>query len=397
MYDSNRTAIRVQGQVFIILAAVVIVAAGAFGAGYVVATANNARSTPDMRVFWEAWRLADSEFYYTKPSDQERVYSAVRGMLASYNDQFTLFTAPDISAANTQLMEGEVGGIGAHVALNKDGQLMISEALIGKPAALAGVQTGDIITAIDDHDIKNLALADAVKFIRGPIGTQVKLTIQRVNVKGPITLMVTRQQINIYGRMMDDGIAYVSLSLFSKTAPDELQTEIAQLLRQNPRALIFDLRGNPGGYFDEALKIADLFLPDGPIASEKLSSGDIRKFNGHTGDLAEQIPLVVLVDKGSASAAEIVAGALWDRKRAVLIGQQTYGKGSVQVIHTLSDGSQLRVTHGAWYTPNETPIQQNGKNIGLKPDVVVTIPETPEPNVDPILRAALDYLNRYYF
>jgi len=397
MYDSNRTAIRVQGQVFIILAAVVIVAAGGFGAGYAVATANNARSTPDMRVFWEAWRLADSEFYYTKPSDQERVYGAVRGMLASYNDQFTLFTPPDISAANTQMMEGELGGIGARVALNKDGQLIITEALIGKPAAQAGVQSGDIITAIDDHPIKNLALADAVQFIRGPIGTQIKLTIQRPNVKNPLTIMVTRQQINIYGRMMDDGIAYVSLSLFSKTAPDELKAEVDRLLQQNPRVLIFDLRGNPGGYFDEAIKVADLFLPAGPIASEKLSSGDARKFNGDSGDLAEQIPLVVLVDKGSASAAEIVAGALWDRKRAVLIGQQTYGKGSVQVIHTLSDGSQLRVTHGAWYTPNETPIQQNGKNIGLKPDVVVNVPDTPEPNVDPILKAALDYINRYYF
>ncbi len=381
--------------VVVVLAALLVTAFGSFVAGYLVATGSN-RTPPGMKVFWEAWNLADSEFYYDKPSDQERIYGAIRGMLATYQDPFTAFAPPEAAAADNQLMQGESGGIGARIGVNKEGQLVVTEAMIGKPAALAGVRNGDIITAVDGQAIKDLALTEAVRKIRGPIGTSVQLTLKRSGRPDLFTVSVTRQQINVYGKMLPGNIAYISLALFSRTAPDEVKSELERLLKERPRALIFDLRGNPGGYLDEALKVADLFLSAGPIASERTSDGDNQKYSAKTGEIGERIPLVVLVDKASASAAEIVAGALQDRQRAILIGQQTYGKGSVQNLHTLSDGSELRVTHGAWYTPNETPIQRNGQHIGLTPNIVVTVPETLDLGQDPILDAALGYIQSIF-
>jgi carboxyl-terminal processing protease len=391
----SQTTIRVQGQVIIILAAMVVVATAAFAAGYVTAiTTDRNRTIPNLKVFTEAWNLANNEFYYEKPAETERMYAAISGMMATFKDQFTVFVPPETAAANTQLMDGETGGIGAKVAVDPDGQFVITEALMGKPAAEAGIKAGDIIVSIDDKPVTNLDIAGAIKLIRGPIGTQVKLTLKRAGESFDIS--VTRRQINIFARMLPDQIGYISLSLFSKTAPAELETELKGLLKDNPRALILDLRGNPGGYLDESLKIADLFLPEGPIASEKSSSGDVQRFTAHTGQIAENIQLVVLVDKDSASASEIVAGALEDRHRAVLVGTRTYGKGSVQSLFTLSDGSQLRITHGAWYTPNETPIQRDGQHIGLMPNILVTLPDKPTPNADPILDAAIKYINSIY-
>lgn len=381
--------------VIVVLAALVVTALGSFGAGYLVAT-GNLRTPPGMKVFWEAWNLADSEFYYDKPSDQERIYGAIRGMLATYQDQFTAFAPPEAAAADNQVMQGESGGIGARIGVDKEGQLVVTEAMIGKPAALAGVRNGDIITAVDGQTIKDLALAEAVRKIRGPIGTSVKLTLKRLGNPDSLTVSVTREQINVYGKMLPGNIAYISLALFSRTAPDEVKGELERLMKEKPIALVFDLRGNPGGYLDEALKVGDLFLSAGPIASERTSDGDNQNYSAKTGEIGENIPMVVLVDKGSASAAEIVAGALQDRKRAILIGQQTYGKGSVQNLHTLSDGSELRVTHGAWYTPNETPIQRNGQHIGLTPNIVVTVPETLDLGQDPILDAAMGYIQSIF-
>jgi carboxyl-terminal processing protease len=167
-------------------------------------------------------------------------------------------------------------------------------------------------------------------------------------------------------------------------------------LAQQPRALILDLRDNGGGFLDEAIQIADFFLGEGLIATEKTASGQTRRFTSRDGDFAEKVPMVVLVNQRSASASEIVAGALQDRGRAVLIGQRTFGKGSVQRLFTLSDGSQLRVTQGAWYTPNETPIERHGsEQSGLQPDITVELPSS-RPQGDPILEAALEYIRKHF-
>jgi carboxyl-terminal processing protease len=383
-------------QLVFILVALALTAGSAFVLGYSTANANK---DSRLHILEEAWALADRDFYYTKPPENERLYGAIRGMLATFNDPHSLFLPPVQAAADARFMQGATGGVGANVSMNKDNQLVITNVRIGWPAEQAGVRSGDIVIAVDGKDIAGMALQDAVNLIRGPLDSQVKFTLRRPGVAEPLSLTMSRQQINVYGQMLADNIAYVSLSVFNETSPADLEKEIRRLLDQKPRALIFDLRGNGGGFLDQSVKIADLFLIEGPIASEKTSDGQVRKFSAHTGDIAEAVPLVVLVDGGSASASEIVAGALQDRKRGVLIGTRTYGKGSVQVLHSLSDGSQLRITHGAWYTPNETPIErrdQTPENAGLAPDVLVTVPDQPEPGTDPIRDAALDYIKKNF-
>ncbi len=373
--------------VMVVIAALIITAAGSFLAGLAVAnSATLAHSGAAWTPFYQAWDTVENEFYYTKPSEAERIRGAIQGMLSTLNDKYTLFFAPDAAAADTQVMQGESGGIGARITVDKDGQIVIAEALIGKPAAEAGLQSGDVIRKVDDFDLKGVSATDAVKRVRGPIGTTVKLSIQRGDQQLEFT--ITRQQINVYGKILPDRIGYVSLALFDSKAGDQVRDALQPLLDQHPRALIFDLRGNPGGYLDQAVKVADLFLPEGVVLTEKTTLGENKTFPSKTGDLAEGVKLIVLVDHGSASASEIVSGALKDRGRAILIGQTTYGKGSVQTVHELSDKSQLRVTSGAWYTPNDTPI----KNVGLTPNVYVTVPDVFPAGTDPILDTAVQYI-----
>lgn len=380
-------------QVVIILSALVLTALGAFTAGYVAARPAVAASP--RAVLDEAWQIVDREFYYPKPSETERTYAAINGMLASLKDPHTVLLQPVAAARDEQVMQGQVGGVGAFVGQSEAGQLVITEVRRGWPAEQAGVRAGDVILAVDGKDVTGMALADAVNLIRGPLGTEVTLTVKRVGARNLLNLTMKRDQINVYGTMLDSGIAYISVDIFNQTAPRDVEKFLRDLLAQNPRALILDLRGNGGGFLNESLEIADMFLPEGLIATQRSSTGETKRYTSKDGGLAEQLPMVVLVDGRSASASEIVAGALKDRGRAALIGQRTFGKGSVQTLHRLSDGSQLRVTSGQWYTPNETPIRESidGQPGGLQPNIVVRVPERPTPGVDPFVNAAIQYIN----
>jgi carboxyl-terminal processing protease len=370
----------------VVVGVLLIVGAGGFAAGFV--TANAARLTErdaTFGPFYEAWDYVNQEFYYNKPAVPDRVRGAIQGLLATLKDRYTLLMEPQAAASDAAIMNGENGGIGARVLVDATGQLVISEVLFGKPAYQAGVRSGDVIISADGVDLRGSTSQAAIQKIRGEIGTTVELVVLRDNK--PLTFKIMRDQINVYGRMLDNQIAYVSLSLFDNKASDQLQEMITTLLKEKPTTLIFDLRGNPGGYLDQAVKVADLFLKQGIVVREKTSAGENKTFNTQDGQVAEDIPLIVLVDRDSASAAEIVSGALKDRGRAVLIGQTTYGKGSVQSLHKLTDGSQLRVTSGAWYTPNDTPIQ----SVGLSVNRWVDVPEIFAPGTDPILDAAIRY------
>lgn len=378
-----------------------LIAAVAFAGGYLLATVVNAPSGDTLQVFREAHDLVNNEFYYNKPAEADQINGAINGMLAAFKDPYTLYLPPVQAAQEMTVMEGESGGIGAVVGTNDKNEMVITEVRLGWPAEAAGIKVGDVITAVNGDSIAGKTLSDAVSLIRGPLGTEVELTLRRAGTSDPIVVKVKREQINVYGTMLDGNIAYISMSIFSKDADQQIIAQLNKLLPQKPRALIFDLRGNPGGYLDQAIKVADIFLTAGKIASEKTSDGQNDVFNADDGDLGEKIPMVVLVNKGSASASEIVAGALKDRGRAILIGQTTYGKGSVQTIHALSDGSQLRVTHGAWYTPNETPITKDGQPVGLAPDIAVEIPDSPDASEvgttnDPVRDAAIEYIDKTY-
>jgi carboxyl-terminal processing protease len=379
-------------QVVVLIGVMIATALGAFAAGYVAA--RPAAASSGKHVFDEAWQIIERQFYYPKPPESERTYAAINAVIATLKDPHTLLLQPVQAEREVRVMRGQVGGVGIVVAQDETTKaIIVGEARRGWPAEQAGVRAGDIIIAVDGVDVTGKELSEAANLIRGELDTEVTLTVRRDGAARPLDFKMKRGQINVYGTMLADDIAYLSMTIFNETAPADIEKFLKELLPQNPRALILDLRGNGGGFLNESLDIADMFLPKGLIATEKLFNGENKRFTAKDGGLAEQIPMVVLVDGGSASASEIVAGALQDRGRAVLIGQRTYGKGSVQTIHTLSDGSQLRVTSGAWYTPNEKPIQPGeGKPGGLAPDVTVPLPDEPTPGVDPVLDAALEYI-----
>ncbi len=386
-------------EVVVVVLALLLTAAGGFAAGYFAGSsaqlgAAQTTGPDDFNVFWEVWDYVESEFYYDLPAGTERTYGAIRGMLQTLGDNYTAFVQPTIAAVERENVEGSFGGIGAYVQVNEFGQLIIAYPFPNHPAAEAGLQSGDVVLAIDGQSVDNLTLAEGTALIRGRLGTTVHLEIFRPATGTTFEVNVVRAEIEVptvRGEMLDNDVAYVALYRFNGVAARQLETELERLLARNPKALIFDLRGNPGGLLDEAVSVSDLFLTQGLVATQRTSLlQEPRIFYSDSGDIGEDIPLLVLIDGGSASASEIVAGALQDRERAVLIGTSTFGKGSVQLVHDLSDGSQLRITYGAWYTPDEQTL--NGT--GILPDIEVVLPESLEAGVDPWLETALEYIDR---
>lgn len=343
----------------------------------------------ELGIFREAYDLIQSEFFGEIPSDNEIVYGAIRGMLQRLDDQNTTFLEPSIAELDREARTGSYGGIGALVNLSESQALELVRVFKGSPAEQEGMRAGDQVIAVDDRSIVGLSLDEMVALVRGPAGSDVRLTVVRSGVEEPFEVVVTRAQIEIplvESRMIGSDIAYINLTQFDGTATEQLTQEIESLLARNPNGLILDLRGNPGGFLDEAINVADLFLAEGVVMYERERDGAEDVYRSDDGDLAEEIPLVVLVDGGSASASEIVAGAVQDRDRGTLIGTLTFGKGSVQRIHTLSDSSELRVTIARWFTPNDRAIHGEG----LEPDIVVEPGE--DAATDPQLDRAIELL-----
>ncbi len=350
---------------------------------------NEAQET--FQLFWEVWDLVQRNFYGDLPTMQQITYAAIRGMLGTLDDQYTAFIEPEPAAIIAEDATGEFEGIGAYVGMTEDGVLEISGVFEGGPAEAEGVQEGDHVLEVDGVSIVGMSLYEAIGMIRGPSGTEVTLLVQREGMD-PFEVTITRARLEIptiEAEMLQDDIGYIRLYEFSSTGHDLMEENLQALLAQNPRGIIFDIRRNPGGWLDQAIKVSDLFLDDGVILYERWSDGSEEVFEARPGDLGEDIPLVVLVDGGSASASEIVAGALQDHERAILVGEQTFGKGSVQRPFTLSDGSELRVTIARWFTPNNRAIHGEG----LVPDIEVPLTEEDvEQGLDPQLDRAVEYL-----
>lgn len=343
------------------------------------------------QLFWEAWRLIERDYYGDIPDDDEMTYGAIRGAVNTLGDPFTAFIDPEIAEINREDDTGSFEGIGAYVTM-RDGRLMIVNTFKDQPAEKAGVRRGDIVLKVDDTAIENMSVYEAITLIRGEAGTPVVLTIVRQG-QDEFEVEITRAQIDIpvvESEMREDGIAYVSLFDFSSEATDKLEREIEDLLEQDPQGLILDLRGNPGGWLNEAVETTGLFLSkDALVLIERFKDGTEQTYEAPNRPAAPDIPMVVLVDGGSASASEIVAGALQDHERAVLIGEKTFGKGSVQWPHELSNGAEMRVTVARWFTPNDRAIHGEG----LEPDIAVEITEEDfEADLDPQLERAIEYL-----
>jgi carboxyl-terminal processing protease len=388
-----------------VFAAIVLVAAISFGAGFGLARFLSPESqhpvgeTPDeyadqFRVFWEAWNIVEGNFYHpeNKPNAQDMTYGAIKGALASLGDPYTSFAEPVYTAIIDQDLLGSFDGIGATVNM-QDGRIIIVRPLDGSPAERAGLLPGDLILEVDGVSILGMNLLDAIGLIRGPEGTSVRLTVVRPPETESFEVEITRQKIDVptvESQMLDDDIAYLRLTEFNSPSAREVQRSLQQLLDNDPKGLVFDLRSNPGGYLRSAIDIGSQFIQEGLIiVTERDGNGRDNAYYADGKGLATEIPLAVLVDGGTASASEIVAGAIQDHGRGVLIGEQTVGKGSVQTSHHLSDGSSVRVTISRWYTPSDHQLD----SMGLVPDIVVEM--TPEDIIrgeDLQLERAQEYL-----
>jgi len=344
-----------------------------------------------LELFWEAWQIIQSEFYGDLPNQDELTYGAIRGAVNTLGDPYTAFVDPQAAAIMREDQSGSFEGIGALVTM-EEGVLSIVSVYKDRPAEKAGLRGGDVIAQVDDTPIENMSIYEAISLIRGPAGSTVRLKIMREGEES-FEIEIVRAKIDIQlveSRMLDDGIGYATLTQFDNTATAKLADAIEGLLAQNPKGLILDLRSNPGGLLDESVSTAGLFLPrDTEVLIERFKDGSENPYATSEEPIAPDIPLVVLVDVGSASASEIVAGALQDYGRAVLVGDKTFGKGSVQLLHELSNGSELRVTVARWFTPKGRAIHGEG----LDPDIVVTITrEDIDAGRDPQLDRAVEYL-----
>lgn len=343
----------------------------------------------DFEVFYEAWQLVESQYDGDIPLNEDVLYSAIEGSLDTLGDEYTRFVRPEVAERMRQDAGGAVEGIGAFVRENEEGQFEIVRPIPGQPAEKAGLLPGDIITGVNGESVEGLSFDEVILMVRGPRGTDVTLTVARVGEEEPLEFVITRTRFEIptvESEMLEENIGYIHLTEFNQAATEKTQEALDALLAQNPQAIIFDLRDNPGGFLNQSVAVADIFLPAGVVLFERNRAGLDETFNSDDGDAGETIPLVVLVNPGSASASEIVAGAIQDNGRAILIGETTFGKGSVQQVHELSDGSEMRVTIARWYTPNNNTIDKEG----ITPDIEVPMAFDAEEDVQ--LQRAIQYI-----
>jgi carboxyl-terminal processing protease len=402
-------------KLMIMVVLVTLVVFGAFSAGYmargifagdsvsIVAASTNLEPTqtapgdedlpPGFDVFWEAWSFVEEQFYGVIPNDQDRIYGAIRGMVQTYGDENTAFIEPSRAAIFREDVSGSFEGIGAAVRMDEMGRLVIAEPFPGHPAAQAGVQRGDVVLAVDGVTVQGLSLYEAIGLIRGPAGSTVVLTLAREGVDDPFDVSVERARIEIEvveAERLEGDIGYVQLTDFSRGATGKLAQAIRDLEAEGDlKGLVFDLRNNPGGLLDESILVSSQFIETGVITIERLKGDKEQVFEAQSGGVALDVPLVVLVNRGSASASEIVAGAIKDNNRGVILGEQTFGKGTVQIPHTLSDGSEMRVTVAEWLTPSRKQISGEG----IVPDIVVELTQQDfVDGLDPQLDRAIEYL-----
>jgi carboxyl-terminal processing protease len=344
--------------------------------------------------FWQSWKLVHDQYVTQPVNDELLMRGAVEGMINALGDEHSSYISPEeLEIFNAQITGEEYEGIGAWVDVTKD-YLTIVSPMIGSPAEKGGLKPGDQVIAINGEDMTGMDGELVRQKILGPAGSQLELTIQRPGVAEPFHVTLVRAAItssNVISQMLDNNIAYIHLLTFGdKKTTDDLRTALKLLLHENPKGLIFDLRNNGGGLLDSAVDVASEFLPSGIVAYEEYGDGRLEVFKVKSGGLATEIPVVILVNEGSASASEIVAGAIQDQKRGVLVGVTTYGKGSVQLWNELvNDEGAVRITIAKWLTPNKRTIH----GTGLTPDYIVeNDPEAFQNGIDLQLNKAIELL-----
>ena len=354
----------------------------------------------DFSTFWKAWNILDDKFVPTgstteKVSDQKRVYGAIQGMVFSLGDPYTVFLPPVENKNFNEEISGNFEGVGMEVGI-KDMVLTVISPLKDTPAYNAGIKSGDKILKINDTITTKLSVEEAVGLIRGKKGTTVKFTLTRADLKDPFEISVLRDVINLptVDVSTKNDVFIIRLYSFSAISPNLFRGALRQFIESGKSKLVIDLRGNPGGYLEAAIDMASWFLPSGKVVvQEQFSKSQDKQFYRSKGYdvFNSQLKLVILIDGGSASASEILAGALHEHSKATLVGTQSFGKGSVQELVDISSETSLKVTIAKWLTPNGISIS----NGGLKPDIVIPLDEKEfAKGNDTQLNKALEILNK---
>lgn len=398
-----RSPIKALAALAVLLIALLAFAAG-FGTSWLMVYQ---RLTPDdfgqkdeaptsFSVFWEVWHILRHDFYGYLPDEKLMTYAAIRGALTSLNDPYTIFVEPQPRELERHDLEGRFGGIGAWIEQKGPG-IFILTTMRDRPAARVGVQDGDTLVAVDDTAITpETTLQDVLAMIRGPVDTVVRITVRREKADDLLSFEITRLEFEIPSvswRLLEEAptIGYVKINLFSERTASELQEALDDLLPQGATQIVLDLRDNGGGLLQTAIDVTSLFIRDGVVLYEQKRDNQEKFYPVETRGAVVDTPLVVLINGGTASASEIVAGAIQDRERGLLVGEKTFGKGSVQFIYDLSDGSSLHVTAARWLTPNRHQID----GTGLPPDVQVALTaEDREQGRDPQLERAIQLLQQ---
>jgi carboxyl-terminal processing protease len=358
---------------------------------YIDPQANTAEEYQDLFApFWETWDIVHEDYVDQPVDDLTLMRGAIEGMLEALGDRHTSYMNPDEFEQANESLEGEYEGIGAWVDITGDFVVIIS-AMRGSPASEAGLQPNDQVIGVNGEDMTDVPGDLVLQQILGPAGSDVTLTIQRDDETFDVT--ITRASIVVPTtdyEMLEDNIAYIALYTYGDNTTEQLQDALTELLDQDPDGLIFDLRDNGGGYLRTAIQVVSEFIGDGVVMYEQYGDGETYTYEAIPGGLATEIPLVVLVNEGTASASEITAGAIQDVGRGPLIGMTTYGKGSVQNWIPLEDeAGGVRVTIARWLTPDGRQISE----IGLTPEYVVEITEADyEAGRDPQLEKAIEVL-----
>lgn len=354
----------------------------------------NSSPRANLGTFWGVWDLI-YELYVDEASlnEQELIYGAIKGMVSAVGDPYTAYMTPDETIEFNQSLNGDLEGIGAELTV-RDGVLVVVTPLKSSPAEKAGVLPGDIVYKIDGALTAEMTLFEAIMNIRGEKGTQVVLTIVRQGKDQPFDVPIVRDTVHVESVSMEEaepGIFWMSINQFGDSTKAEFTAKVQELILKEPRGLVLDLRNNGGGYLELSVDILSEFL-EGKVEAVTIkrrheSDNETLYVSGNPS--LPTVPIVVLINDGSASAAEIVAGALQDHKRALLMGESSFGKGSVQEVDRLGDGSSLRITIAKWFTPGG----QNIDEVGVTPDREVLFTEEDyKVDNDPQLDAAVEYL-----
>jgi len=355
-----------------------------FGIGYNFGSGVSSSSAEGLQVVEQAWRIIFTDYVDRDKLDASALsQGAIEGILEALDDPYTSYLDAETRELGSSSLEGEIEGIGAQVGI-RDEQLTVIAPIAGSPADKGGIRAGDIILEVDGSPIAEMSLAEAVLKIRGPKGTPVKLLIRHQNETEPEEIEIIRDKIELVSVRfeMRGDIAYINITYFSGRTSEELLPVLESLKEQGASGIVLDLRRNPGGLLEEVIDVTAHFLPEGVVVSVVDNRGERTDIEVEPSDVTTDLPMVVLVDGFSASGSEVMAGALQDYERATIAGSQTFGKGSVNLLRQLRDGSGLYITIARWLTPSGRVIE--GK--GIKPDYELELDR------EEAIQWAIDYL-----